>query len=246
MLAADDEIILENYVKSIGGIFRLAPDSVDKNKSGYCGLLLLTDTNVKADEASSPPHTAASASVGSPTTPTASRRKQFSSTNLGESSQAMSGDDLHSDGEDEGEDDDFYQNEEEIVHNLQAQYDELETEKRQLLVHNADLQKKAVVLYNREKMLQGSSTAAGANARNAANADPSHGDAANEGPDSLPPNLEKEKQYQDTLQLIIEERKKLNKQLKEFDQLALDLQTRLDDKEFKANSIASSFKQFKK
>jgi hypothetical protein len=59
-------------------------------------------------------------------------------------------------------------------------------------------------------------------------------------------NGEKEKQYQDTLVLIVDERQKLNKQLKEFDQLALDLQTRLDDKEMKANGIQSSFKQFKK
>ena len=33
---------------------------------------------------------------------------------------------------------------------------------------------------------------------------------------------------------------------REFDQLALDLQTRLDDKEFKANGIGNSFMQFKK
>lgn len=59
-------------------------------------------------------------------------------------------------------------------------------------------------------------------------------------------NAEREKQYQDTLLQIVDERAKLNKQLKEFDQLALDLQTRLDDKELKANSIQSSFKQFKK
>lgn len=67
-----------------------------------------------------------------------------------------------------------------------------------------------------------------------------HPDAAHE------QNNEKEKQYQDTLLLIVDERLKLNKQLKEFDQLALDLQTRLDDKELKANGIQSSFKQFKK
>ena len=70
---------------------------------------------------------------------------------------------------------------------------------------------------------------------------------ATENPEAaMEQNLEKEKQYQDTLGLIVEERHKLNKQLKEFDQLALDLQTRLDDKELKANSIQLSFKQFKK
>lgn len=48
------------------------------------------------------------------------------------------------------------------------------------------------------------------------------------------------------MQQIVEQRVKLSKQLKEFDQLAHDLQTRLDDKELKANGIASTFKQFKK
>jgi hypothetical protein len=47
------------------------------------------------------------------------------------------------------------------------------------------------------------------------------------------------------LVLIVDEKAKLFKQNREFDQLALDLQTRLDDKEFKANAITSSFKQFK-
>eukprot|EP01038_Epipyxis_sp_PR26KG_P011678 gene11678-15638_t len=59
-------------------------------------------------------------------------------------------------------------------------------------------------------------------------------------------SIEKEKQYKDVLNLIVEERNKLQKQHREFDQLALDLQTRLDDKEFKANAIAFSFKSFKK
>lgn len=71
--------------------------------------------------------------------------------------------------------------------------------------------------------------------------------SAAENPEAaLEHNAEREKQYQDTLLQIVDERAKLNKQLKEFDQLALDLQTRLDDKELKANSIQSSFKQFKK
>jgi len=237
MLAADDEVILENYVASISGNFRIAPDSVDKNLAGYCGLLLLDDeAMLKADVNASPHHIGAT--MGSMGSPASSYRRNGDI------------DGVHSDEED-GEDD-FYQNEEEIFRSLQLQHEELENEKRLLLSHNADLQKRAVILYNREKMLQGSSTAAAGSSmgmRNTTNTDPNHVDSAgggNEGPDSLPPNLEKEKQYQDTLQLIIEERKKLNKQLKEFDQLALDLQTRLDDKEYKANSIASSFKQFKK
>jgi len=237
MLAAEDEIALEGYVKSIGGAFRAAPESVDKNLAGCCGLLLLTnEAMIRAEDSSSPYHTTMSVdNSGSPISPTTSSFRRGEVDIEGE----------HSD----DDEDDFYQNEEEILHNMQTQVEELENEKKQLMSQNAELQKRAVILYNREKMLQGSSaTGTSVGMRNTtAAADAVHGDVAgvgNEGTD-FAPNIEKEKQYQDTLQLIIEERKKLNKQLKEFDQLALDLQTRLDDKEFKANSIATSFKQFK-
>jgi hypothetical protein len=175
-------------------------------------------------------------------------------------------DDEEEEEEDDEEEEDIYLDEEEIIRQLSQQLIDLENEKKMLKIQNEEFQKKAVLLMTREKALQGQANpatggnlvrsiqegmgvaSAGGEAGIPASADP-NAPATAGGEGNRPPveqNLEKEKQYQDVLVLIIEERKKLNKQLKEFDQLALDLQTRLDDKEFKAKSIASSFKQFKK
>ena len=57
---------------------------------------------------------------------------------------------------------------------------------------------------------------------------------------------EKETQYLDTLTAIAEGRTKLLQHQSEYDQLALDLQSRLDDKEFKAEEIRDSLYQFKR
>ena len=59
-------------------------------------------------------------------------------------------------------------------------------------------------------------------------------------------NAEKEKHFNDTLKLIAAARMRLRKQQGEFDQLALDLQVRLDDKEFRALEIAETFREFKR
>ena len=50
----------------------------------------------------------------------------------------------------------------------------------------------------------------------------------------------------ETLQAISEGRMKSIRQQTEYDQLALDLQTRLDDKEFKAEEISDSLNEFKR
>ena len=62
----------------------------------------------------------------------------------------------------------------------------------------------------------------------------------------LDSNTEKEKIFYETLQKIVDARLKLYRQQSDFDQLSLDLQTRLDDKEFKACEINESFKLFKR
>jgi hypothetical protein len=167
----------------------------------------------------------------------------------------------HEPGSDEEEEDeeDMYLDEEEVLRQLQDQYYELENEKKSLMSQNYDFQKRAVMLMTKEKALQGqanpTSTQAPTRGGLQSGEPGTAGGGGQEDPNNatggggaqpMEQNLEKEKQYQDVLLLIVEERKKLNKQLKEFDQLAVDLQTRLDDKEFKAKSIATSFKQFKK
>jgi hypothetical protein len=57
---------------------------------------------------------------------------------------------------------------------------------------------------------------------------------------------EREKVFYETLQRILDSRVRLEKQQKDFDQLSLDLQMRLDAKEFTACEIAESFRAFKK
>ena len=57
---------------------------------------------------------------------------------------------------------------------------------------------------------------------------------------------EREKIFFETLQRILDSRVRLEKQQKDFDQLSLDLQMRLDAKEFTACEIAESFRAFKK
>eukprot|EP01041_Mallomonas_annulata_P004274 gene4274-8502_t len=94
---------------------------------------------------------------------------------------------------------------------------------------NADQQKKVAALMARL------GRDAGSRAVEATDADTANADNTSE----------KENHFLETLQYIHEGRTKLSRQQSEFDQLALDLQTRLDDKEFRASEIAESFKEFK-
>ncbi|GMI08474.1 hypothetical protein TrVE_jg6685 [Triparma verrucosa] len=57
---------------------------------------------------------------------------------------------------------------------------------------------------------------------------------------------EMEKQYNDTLTAIVLGEEKLNNQKSEYDKIAIDLQTRLDEKECKANEISQAFRDFKR
>jgi len=123
-------------------------------------------------------------------------------------------------------DDDYEEN---TMEDLIVEQKNLSDERDELLAKNVALQKKAAVLLAREKVLQG----------------PGKGPSEAADEQTVDQTQEKEKQYIDTVQLIVEGRNKYDNQQKEFDQLALDLQTRLDDKEFKANEISESFKAFK-
>jgi len=60
------------------------------------------------------------------------------------------------------------------------------------------------------------------------------------------PQHESEKLYADTLAAIMEARDKLVRQQQEYDKVALDLQSRLDDKESKAHEITTQFREFKR
>jgi hypothetical protein len=234
---------LELFMGAINGVVRLAPPELDRASEGHCGLLLSYDPVIpdtiplKRELTDQPTH---------PRRQSVARSRPATE----ESRAGGDGGDNQSEpgSEEEEDEDDIYLDEEEILKQLQAQIHELEVEKKTLSSQNNELQKRAVMLMTREKALQGQSNPTGT--ANTAQRPPNTGEG--EDPNNanaaqpVEHNLEKEKQYHDVLLLIVEERKKLNKQLKEFDQLALDLQTRLDDKEFKAKSIATSFKSFKK
>ena len=262
-----------NYVDATPGVFmRAAPEEIEKLHQGACGLFLYIPKKEDAlpeeaaiGESASPMLDAsgdfaagviaaaenADAAAAAETTGRSSSRRKGKSTGEDEG-----GDDAASaDGEngDAGEDDDAFsrvtsdlgsddylesRSEEEIIESLEQRIIAMEAEKVQLLAINADLQKKAVNLLAREKLVQGQ----GQVHKSAST------DAAVGGGDShvIDHAAEKERQLQETLQQIVESRVKLERQQMEFDQLALDLQTRLDDKEFKAGEIAESFHAFKK
>jgi hypothetical protein len=245
--AFDDEEALNKFVGGFSGFYRPAPKEVENAFGGHCGVMLVVNNAVESSAMNALLSRTRSREDGSSVGSGSRKKKHYE------------GDDLS---EDEDEEDE-YDDAEEAVHALEDQLANYQSEKQHLLTLNAEWQKKSVALMAREKALQGQTAAARASADMMAviassqpgTADPNNSNNAAETSGPQPPQanaatsleqLEREKQYQDTLQLIVEERNRLNKQLKEFDQLALDLQTRLDDKEFKAKSISTSFKQFKK
>lgn len=146
---------------------------------------------------------------------------------------------LHSESPDSLESNDQYGREEGLVSSLSHRLMELEAERDRQREFNADMQRKCVAMFLRDKAATGGMTGAPKNESALINVAPSGGDA------NADAEGEKEKQFNDTLQLIADGHKKLSRQQQEFDQLAHDLQTRLDDKEYKASEIAASFREFK-
>ena len=141
--------------------------------------------------------------------------------------------------------------EEDLVNDLETRLLALETEQNQIISTNMDLQKKAAALIAKEK--------ANIQSKNAASGLGNAGAGAQEEVAAVAVSLsandlqaladaeaEREKLYVETLQKIVNGRVRLERQQSEFDQLSLYLQTRLDDKEFKAGEIKDSFAQFKK
>jgi len=142
----------------------------------------------------------------------------------------------HMTGSDAGTDD-YEENEGALADQLEAKVRELTARHDGLQAENAELQRKTVVLIARERAaLQGQSHRAGAKEAPASEED---NEAANER------TAEKEKVLMETLSGIVASRAKIDQQTADYDQLAHDLQTRLDDREYKANEISESFGQFK-
>lgn len=243
--AMEDEAILKKYVDARGGIYRAGPEEIDRIFVGHCGLFLspLRLSHGQNEESG------AALAVGEKTCrnnkPAPFSRQSTISVIPAQPEDSISmGASMQSEEEEEPIDD-----EEEIVASLLQRIADLESERSDLTTLNAELQKKAVTLMVREKALQGQQSQGQTQAANKdANAPSAETNPAATNGDQLTyeQTLEKEKQYSDTLKLIVESREKLDRQVKDFDQLALDLQTRLDDKEFNAKSISVSYREFKK
>jgi len=232
----EHEMHLTKYLRAFNAVFRAAPLSISKNVGGPCGLLLMMDANATSDATNAlltvvEDTSVASNESGGGASP-AGKKKKMKKSKAGDESDENSVASSSVDSFDDEEDWEF---------NLKNEIEELMKQKEGLLAVNAELQKKAIALMSREKMMQGQTAAARTVSEVVAQTTETTTETVN-----TEANLEKDKQYHDTMQQIVEQRIKLSKQLKEFDQLAHDLQTRLDDKELKANGIASTFKQFKK
>jgi hypothetical protein len=110
---------------------------------------------------------------------------------------------------------------------LQDSIDGLEAERSNLTKEHAELQRKLAAYIALQKRRDNSEQ------------------QRNNEKESMPAH-ELEKQYNDTLTNIVTMEEKLNNQKSEFDKIAIDLQTRLDEKECKANEIAVAFRDFKR
>jgi len=148
------------------------------------------------------------------------------------------GDDMsHMTGSDAGTDDyDQEMNEAQLADQLEDKLRELKFQHDELEAENTELQKKSIVFMARERAaLQGQSQKAGAK-----EVTPEEDNEA-----ATERTAEKEKVLLETLSGIVASRHKISQQTSDYDQLAHDLQTRLDDREYKANEISESFGQFK-
>ena len=115
---------------------------------------------------------------------------------------------------------------------LRVRLDELRAAKSGLLGENAELQRKLAALLAMQKRADG--------------ADGRKGGAGAGGEKEAAPAHESEKAYSDALNAILDTKGKLRQMQIEYDRSAYDLQTRLDEKEYKAKEIAESFREFKR
>ena len=144
----------------------------------------------------------------------------------------ITGDGFSSEEFSDDEEEDTFALDEQATISLQKTLDSLEEEKEKNLALNAELQKKCCVILAR---IGRDSQARGGN-------DPEVLDPANNNEN----NSEKEGHFADCVTAISDGRARLLRQQAEYDQLALDLQSRLDDKEFKAEEIMDSLNEFKR
>jgi hypothetical protein len=134
-------------------------------------------------------------------------------------------------------DDDEVDNDQIAIDRLLLEKSELESDLARARQANVDIQRKAAIVLAKSGGKDGGGGGRGGDADGAEAA------AATTNPDGA---AEKERHYKETMDLIDECNKRLKREQDEYEQQALDLQTRLDDKEYKAEEIAASLRQFKR
>lgn len=148
---------LAKYLRAFNAVFRAAPLSISKNVGGPCGLLLMMDTNATSDATNALLTVTDDASVGSNESDGAS--SPLGKKNNKKKKKKSKADD-ESDETSVASSVDSFDDEEDWEFNLKNEIDELMKEKEGLLGVNAELQKKAIALMSREKMMQGQTAAA--------------------------------------------------------------------------------------
>ena len=151
----EHEMHLTKYLRAFNAVFRAAPLSISKNVGGPCGLLLMMDANATSDATNAlltvvEDTSVASNETGGGASP-AGKKKKMKKSKAGDESEENSVASSSVDSFDDEEDWEF---------NLKNEIDELMKQKEGLLAVNAELQKKAIALMSREKMMQGQTAAA--------------------------------------------------------------------------------------
>lgn len=231
---------IENVIESLGGgVVRMAPNSLSQEFGARMGLLLVDGSNnsgfdpmpIGADEipAAGPVENHASNEVKDDAElqhpGDGVKLPNTESMSFGE----MSDDDF---------DDDEIDDDGDVIERLEQERRDLEIELMGARQANGDIQKRVAIV------LAKSVGKDGAGGRGAGDADGA--DAAAAATTNLDGAAEKERHYKETMDLIAECNKRLKREQEEYEQQALDLQTRLDDKEYKAEEIAASLRQFKR
>ena len=150
----EHEMHLTKYLRAFNAVFRAAPLSISKNVGGPCGLLLMMDANATSDAMNALLTVPDDASVASNESGGATGKKKKKN-----QQKSKAGDDESDENSVESSVDSF-DDEEDWEFNLKNEIEELMKEKEGLLGVNAELQKKAIALMSREKMMQGQTAAA--------------------------------------------------------------------------------------
>lgn len=250
--------VADHFVESVaetlgGGVVRMAPSAVSQAFGARVGLILVDGSGggarhepmpvgadaIELEEAHSVHH------QHTPHHETGPEADDMEEEPRSPGDDDDSGKGLHHESMSFGEisDDEF---EEQDANDDSNAIERLEQEKRDLELDligarqaNADIQKKAAVVLAKSSGKEG---AGGARAGGEADG----ADGATAPANSSEGAAEKERHYKETMDLIAECNKRLKREQEEYEQQALDLQTRLDDKEYKAEEIADSLRQFKR